>query len=78
MSHVAIGGLKLTANQLRCQQLPKYRASITCLKHEEVRKEEEGAGAERGRDGQRREKERGTLEDRQNKCEKKAVERTGD
>lgn len=28
MSHVAIGGLKLTANQFRCEDPAKYRATM--------------------------------------------------
>lgn len=43
MSHLAIGFLKLTANQFRCEQLPKYRTPITFLKDEEGG-EEKGGG----------------------------------
>ena len=77
MSHLAIGGLKLTANQFRCEKLAKYRAPMTFLRDEEERgRRTMTTGEERGKDGQRMKKEE-MNRGGQKGHEKKEVPRTG-
>lgn len=55
MSHLAIGGLKLTANQFRCEKLAKFRA------------EERGRGQVSRGEGEEMDREEKTKEEQRRK-----------
>lgn len=74
MSHLAIVGLKLTANQFRCKWLAKYRAPMNSLK----RGEERGGQVRRGQRWTWKNKNKVEEEDREDKWREKRQRQESD